>query len=62
MSRAWKRASWPRADMDAANARIKGTLSLADFKNGDLVTEAAVENMQLKKTSFTSWIASAARM
>jgi 3-hydroxybutyryl-CoA dehydrogenase len=42
-----------QADMDAALARIKGTLSLADFKDCDLVIEAAVENMQLKKTIFT---------
>ena len=43
--------------MDSAAAgrgsRIKGTLSLADFKDCDLVIEAAVENMQLKKTIFT---------
>jgi len=53
MSRAVEKGKLARADMDAANARIKGTLSLADFKNCDLVIEAAVENMQLKKTIFT---------
>jgi 3-hydroxybutyryl-CoA dehydrogenase len=42
-----------QADMDAAMARIAGTLSLADFKGCDLVVEAAVENMDLKKTIFT---------
>ncbi len=42
-----------QADMEAALGRIKGTLSLADFKECDLVIEAAVENMQLKKTIFT---------
>ena len=42
-----------QADMEAALAHIKGTLSLADFKECDLVIEAAVENMQLKKTIFT---------
>ncbi len=53
MSKAVEKGKLAQADMDAANARIKGTLSLADFKNCDLVIEAAVENMQLKKTVFT---------
>ena len=33
-------------------ARIRGTLSLADFAECDLVVEAAVENMALKKALF----------
>jgi 3-hydroxybutyryl-CoA dehydrogenase len=33
--------------------RVHGTLALADFKNCDLVIEAAVENLDLKKTIFT---------
>jgi len=53
MERGVKRGKLPQADMDAALARIKGTTSLADFKDCDLVIEAAVENMQLKKTIFT---------
>jgi 3-hydroxybutyryl-CoA dehydrogenase len=53
MSKAVEKGKLTQADMDAANSRIQGTLSLADFKNCDLVIEAAVENMQLKKTVFT---------
>jgi 3-hydroxybutyryl-CoA dehydrogenase len=53
MAKGVERGKLPQADMDAAMARIKGTLSLADFKGCDLVIEAAVENMQLKKTIFT---------
>ncbi|MGH2592989.1 MAG: 3-hydroxyacyl-CoA dehydrogenase family protein [Anaerolineae bacterium] len=53
MERGVKRGKLPRADLDAALARITGTTSLADFKDCDLVIEAAVENMQLKKTIFT---------
>jgi 3-hydroxybutyryl-CoA dehydrogenase len=37
---------------DQALARIHGTLSLADFAGCDLVVEAAVENMGLKKEIF----------
>jgi len=37
---------------DQALARIRGTLSLADFADCDLVVEAAVENMDLKKEIF----------
>ena len=53
MERGVKRGKLPQADMDAALARITGTTSLADFKDCDVVIEAAVENMQLKKTIFT---------
>jgi 3-hydroxybutyryl-CoA dehydrogenase len=41
------------AEMEAALARITGTIQLADFKHCDLVIEAATENMALKKTIFT---------
>ncbi len=40
------------ADKDAIMGRIKGTTSMADFKDCDLVIEAAVENMDLKKKLF----------
>jgi len=53
MERGVKRGKVTQVEMDAALARIKGTTSLADFKDFDLVIEAAVENMQLKKTIFT---------
>jgi len=53
MAKGVEKGKLAQADMDAAMARIKGTLSLADFKGCDLVVEAAVENMDLKKTIFT---------
>ena len=37
---------------DAALARIKGILDLADGKDADVVIEAAVENIELKKKIF----------
>jgi len=53
MSKAVQRGKLSQADLEAALAHIKGTLNLADFKDCDLVIEAAVENMSLKKTIFT---------
>lgn len=53
MQRGVDRKKMEQADMDAALERIKATTSLTDFKDCDLVIEAAVENMQLKKTVFT---------
>jgi len=53
MTKAVEKGKLAQAELDAARARIRGTLSLADFKDCDLVIEAAVENMQLKKTIFT---------
>jgi 3-hydroxybutyryl-CoA dehydrogenase len=53
LARGVEKGKLAQAEMDAALARITGTLSLADVKDCDLVIEAAVENMQLKKTIFT---------
>ncbi len=53
MERGVKRGKLAQADMDAALARVHGTTTLVDFKDCDLVIEAAVENMQAKKTIFT---------
>ena len=53
MSKAVQRGKLSQADREAALAHIRGTLNLADFKDCDLVIEAAVENMSLKKTIFT---------
>jgi 3-hydroxybutyryl-CoA dehydrogenase len=39
-------------DKDATLARIKGTTSIKDFSSCDLVIEAAIENMELKKKIF----------
>jgi 3-hydroxybutyryl-CoA dehydrogenase len=53
MGKAVQRGKLSQPDLEAALARIRGTLNLADFKDCDLVVEAAVENMSLKKTIFT---------
>ncbi len=53
MGKAVEKGKMAQADRDAAMERIRGTLSMADFKDCDLVVEAAVENMALKKTIFT---------
>ena len=39
-------------DKDATRARIKGTTNIKDFHDCDLVVEAAIENMDLKKKLF----------
>jgi 3-hydroxybutyryl-CoA dehydrogenase len=41
-----------QADKDTIQGRIKGTTSTADFKDCDLVIEAAIESMDLKKKIF----------
>jgi len=53
MEYAVKKGKLAQADLDAALARIKTTTALSDFKDCDLVIEAATENMALKKTLFT---------
>jgi len=40
------------SDKEAALGRIKGTLSMDDFRDCDLVIEAAIENLDLKKKIF----------
>lgn len=42
-----------RQDKDTALTRIKGTTNMKDFSECDLVIEAAVENMEVKKKIFT---------
>ena len=39
-------------DRDAARGRLRGTTSLRDFADRDLVIEAATENPQIKKETF----------
>jgi 3-hydroxybutyryl-CoA dehydrogenase len=39
-------------DKDVILGRIKGTLNISDFKDCDLVVEAVVENLELKKKVF----------
>lgn len=41
-----------KQDKDATMARIKGTTDMNDFKDRDLIIEAAVENIALKKKIF----------
>lgn len=48
------RGKLSQEEADQAMARIQGTLDLADFADCDLVVEAAVENMALKKEIFAA--------
>ncbi len=52
MQRGLKRGKLTAADVDAARGRISGTTKLADLARSDLVVEAVVENMDLKKGVF----------
>src|SRR5512137_630721 len=52
MAKSVERNTMSQADKDAAMARIKGTTSMNDFADCDLVIEAAVEDMELKKGIF----------
>jgi len=52
MRRAVERGKLSAPDMQAARARIKGTTKLADLGDSDLVIEAVVEKMELKKDVF----------
>ncbi|MDY7041882.1 MAG: 3-hydroxybutyryl-CoA dehydrogenase [Chloroflexota bacterium] len=52
MSRGVQKGKLAREDMDAAWGRIRGTTVLADMADCDIVIEAAVENMGMKKEIF----------
>lgn len=52
MARAVEKGKLSAADRDAAWARIKGTTNMADLAPADLVIEAAIENLDLKKQIF----------
>jgi 3-hydroxybutyryl-CoA dehydrogenase len=52
LSRAVSKGKATQEEMDAALARIRGTTKAADFADCDLVIEAAIENMELKKQIF----------
>jgi 3-hydroxybutyryl-CoA dehydrogenase len=41
-----------QADKDAIQARIKGTIDMKDFAGCDLIIEAVIENIELKKKVF----------
>jgi len=52
LSKAVEKGKLAQSDMDAILARIKGTTDMKDFKDCDLVVEAAIENLDLKKKIF----------
>ncbi len=52
MARAVERGKLAAADRDATMARIKGTTKMEDLANVDLAIEAAIENLELKKSIF----------
>ncbi|MCX6006101.1 MAG: 3-hydroxybutyryl-CoA dehydrogenase [Chloroflexi bacterium] len=53
LSKAVEKGKISDADKAAALGKIKGTTDMQDFKDCDLVVEAAVENLDLKKKIFT---------
>ena len=53
LARAVKRGKATQEQADQTMSRIEGTLTLADFAGCDLVIEAAVENMSIKKQVFS---------
>ena len=52
MQTAVQRDKLTSADLDAAHSRLRGTIHLEDFADCDLVIEAAIEDLQLKKELF----------
>ncbi|MFC1952043.1 3-hydroxyacyl-CoA dehydrogenase family protein [Chloroflexota bacterium] len=52
LSRNVKRDRLSQEDMDSTLARIKGTTDIKGFADCDLVIEAAIENMEIKKKIF----------
>ena len=53
LSKAVEKGKLAEEDKAAALGKIKGTTNLEDFSGCDLVVEAAVENMDIKKKVFT---------
>ena len=52
LARAVEKGKLAQADMDKTLGKIKGTTDMMDFKDCDLVVEAAIENLELKKKIF----------
>lgn len=52
LDRAAKRGKLTEQDRDDALGRLKGTVNVGDFKDCDLVMEAAIENLEEKKKIF----------
>ena len=53
LAKAVEKGKLAQADMDKTLGKIKGTTDMTDFKDCDLVVEAAIENLELKKKIFT---------
>jgi len=52
LGRSVEKGKLSQADKDAIMGRLKGTTSTKDFADCDLVIEAAIENLELKKKIF----------
>lgn len=52
LSNAVSKGKLQQAEMDKIMGRIKGTTNVKDFKECDLIVEAAIENMEIKKKIF----------
>ena len=52
LSKAVEKGKISEPDKAAALGKIKGTTDMQDFKDCDLVVEAAIENLDLKKKIF----------
>jgi 3-hydroxybutyryl-CoA dehydrogenase len=52
LAKAVEKGKLAAADKDKAMGKIKGTVDMKDFKDCDLVVEAAIENLELKKKIF----------
>jgi hypothetical protein len=59
MQTAVNRGKLTAAEQEAARSRVRGTTQLEDFADRDLVIEAAIEDLHLKKELFHSSIRSA---
>ena len=53
LAKAVEKGKMAAADKDKAMGKIKGTIDMNDFKDCDLIVEAAIENLELKKKIFT---------
>jgi 3-hydroxybutyryl-CoA dehydrogenase len=53
LARLVEKGKIPQAEKDAISGRLKGTTSMSDFSGCDLMIEAAIENIELKKKIFT---------
>lgn len=52
LAKAVEKGKMTAADKDKVMAKIKGTVDMGDFKDCDIVVEAAIENLELKKKIF----------